>query len=104
LTFSFQFRLTVLVKKFWKLLCSFILWMRDFIKEFSKTMKHFLKKYRHLKSNIPHKFHCLLFIYFCMFFNIFDIFFSYFTYPNLSKNSKHFCGALLYRLYILPEN
>jgi len=62
LTFSFQFRLSVLVKKFWKFLCSFILWVRDFIKEFSKIMKHFLKKYRHLKSIIPHKFHSLLFI------------------------------------------
>ena len=31
LTFSFQFRLSVLVKKFWKFFCSFILWIRDFV-------------------------------------------------------------------------
>jgi len=81
----------------------FILWIRDFIKEFWKIMEYFSKKYIHLKSKIIHKFHRLIFVFF-IFFIILVIFFSYFTYPNLSKNSKHFCGALLYELHILSEN
>ena len=79
----------------------FTLWTRDFIKEFWKIMEYFSEKYRHLKSKILHKFHRLLFVFF---FSILVIFFSYFTYPNLSKNSKHFCGALLYGIQILLEN
>jgi len=75
----------------------FILWNRDFIKEFWKIMEYFSKKYRHLKSKILYKFHRLLLVFF-IFFSILVIFFSYFTYPNLSKNSKHFCGVLLYGL------
>ena len=66
-------------------------------------MEYFSKKYRHLKSKILHKFHRLLFVFF-YFFSILLIFISYFTYPNLAKNSKHFCGALLYGLQILSEN
>ena len=75
----------------------FILCIRDFIKEFWKIVECFLKKYTHLKSKILQKFHRLLFGFFYSF-SILVIFFSYFTYPNLSKNSKHFCGALLYGL------
>ena len=75
----------------------FILCIRDFIKEFWKIMECFLKKYRHWKSKILHKFHRLLFLIFYSF-SILVIFFSYFTYPNLSKNYKHFCGVLLYGL------
>jgi len=41
----------------------FILWIRDFIKEFWKIMEYFLKKYRHLKSKIIHKFHRLQFVF-----------------------------------------
>jgi len=41
----------------------FILWIRDFIKDFYKIMEHFSKKYRHLKSKILHKFHYLLFVF-----------------------------------------
>jgi len=37
-------------------------------------------------------------IVFYFFLSILVIFFSYFTCPNLSKNSKHFCAALLYGL------
>jgi len=48
LTFYFQFRLSVLVKKFYKFLCFFTLWIWDFIKEFSKIMEYFSKKYKHL--------------------------------------------------------
>jgi len=33
LTFSFLFHLLVRVKKLWKYFCSFILWIRDVIKE-----------------------------------------------------------------------
>jgi len=103
LTFYFQFRLSVPIKKFYKFLWLFILWIRDFIKKFWKIMEYFSKKYRHLKSKILLKFHRLL-LFFFYFWRILVIFFSYFTYPNLSKNSKHFCGAILYGLYILSEN
>jgi len=85
LTFYFQFRLSVLVNKFYKFLCFFILWIRDFIKEFWKIMEYFSKKYRHLKSKILHKFHRLLF-FFC-FFSILVIFFFLF---HLSKLVKKF--------------
>ena len=37
LTFYFQFRLSVLVKRFQKFLCFLILWIRDFIKKFWKS-------------------------------------------------------------------
>jgi len=67
LKFSFQFRLYILVKKFWKVLCFFILWIRDVMKIFWKIMEHFSKKYRHLKSKILHKFHCLIFVFFFTF-------------------------------------
>ena len=103
LTFYIPFRLSVLAKKFQKFLGFIILWVRDFIKEFWKIIEYFSKKYTYLKSKILHKFHCLLFVYFYIF-SILVIFFSYFTYPNLSKNSEHFCGALLYGLQILSEN
>ena len=66
-------------------------------------MERFSKKYRHLKSKIIHKFHYLLFVFF-YFITIFDVFLSYFTLSNLSKNSKYFCGALLYKSQILSEN
>jgi len=79
----------------------YVLWLRDFIKEFWKIMEYFSKKYRHLKSKILHKFHRLLFVFF---FRILVFLFSDFTYPNLSTNSKHFCGALLYGLQKLSEN
>jgi len=102
--FIFQFRPFVLVKKFYKFLCFFILWIRDFIKEFWKIMESFSKKYRHLKSKILHKLHRLLFVFFLFFYHFNICFFSYITYLNLSKNSKHFCGALLYGLYILSEH
>jgi len=44
----------------------FILWIRDFIKEFLKIMECFSKKYRHLKSKILHKFHRLLFVFYML--------------------------------------
>jgi len=76
LKFSFQFHLSILVKKFWKFLCFFILWIRDFMKDFWKIMEQFSKKYRHLKSKkyrhfskkYRHlKFHCLIFLFFYFF-------------------------------------
>jgi len=96
LTFYFQFRLSVLVKKMQEIFKFFILWIRDFFKEFWKITEYFSKKYRHLKSKILHKLHRLLFLFYS--FSILVIFFSYFTYPNLSKYSIHFYGALLYGL------
>jgi len=67
-TFSFQFRLCVFVKKFRKFLWFFILWIRDFNKDFWKIMEHFSKKYRHLKSKILLKFHYLLLVFFLFIF------------------------------------
>jgi len=43
LTFSFQFLLSVLVKKFWKVLCSFIFWLQILSKIFWKSWNIFLK-------------------------------------------------------------
>jgi len=63
-------------------------------KNFRKSWNIFLKKYRHLKSKILHKFHRLVVCVFLPFLT--SLFFSHFTYPNLSKNSKRFCGSLLY--------
>ena len=54
-TFYFLFRVYVRVKKFEKFLCVFVLWTKDFIKEFWKIMEYFSKKYRHLKSKILRK-------------------------------------------------
>jgi len=67
LTFSFQFRPSILVQKFWKIFCSFILWIRDFVKDFWKIMERFSKKYWHLQSKIIHKFHYLLFLFLILF-------------------------------------
>jgi len=64
MTFYFNFRLFVVVKKLFLIFIFFILWIRDFIKEFLKIMDCFLKKYRHLKSKILHKFHHSLFVLF----------------------------------------
>jgi len=64
--FYFQFRLSVLVKKFQKFLCFFILCIRDFIKQFWGIMEYFSKKYRHLKSKIIRKFHYLLFVFYLL--------------------------------------
>jgi len=103
LHFIFNFLYLYLWKSSGYFYVFFILWIRDFIKEFWKITENFSKKYRHLISKILTKFHRLLFVFFYSF-SILVIFSSYFTYPNLSKNSKHFCGALLYGLYILSEN
>jgi len=62
-TFYFQFRLSVLVKKFHNFLCFFILCIRDFIKQFWGIMEYFSRKYRHLKSKILRKFHYFLFVF-----------------------------------------
>jgi len=48
-------------KKILKFLCCFIVWIRDFIKIFCKTMVFFSKKVRYLKSKISTKFHRLIF-------------------------------------------
>jgi len=53
-------------QKIIEILFFFILCIRDFIKQFWKSMECFLKKYRHLKSKILHKFHRLLFVFFIL--------------------------------------
>ena len=98
LTFSFQFRLYVFVKKFLKFLCSFILWIRDFVKDFWKIVEHFSKIYRHSKSKIIHKFHYLLFVFF--YYHFWRLFFPISPNQTCQKNSKYFCGALLYEFQI----
>jgi len=60
LTFFFLVYLSVVFKKFLKFLCCFIVWIRDFTKDFWKIVEHFSKKYSHLKSKIIPKFHYLL--------------------------------------------
>ena len=61
--FFFLFYLSMVFKKIVKLLCCFIVWIRDCI-----------KKLRYLKSKISTKFHRLLFTFY--FFSIFGILFS----------------------------
>jgi len=73
-SFFFLFYLSMVFKKIVKLLYCFIVWIRDFIKRFCKTMVFFFKKLRYLKSKISTKFHRLLFLYY--FFSIFGILFS----------------------------
>jgi len=51
-------------QKILKIFIFFILWIRDFIKEFLKIMECFLKKYKNLKSKILHRLHHLLFVFF----------------------------------------
>jgi len=43
LTFYFQFRLSVLVKKMQEIFMFFILWIRGFFNEFWKIMEYFQK-------------------------------------------------------------
>jgi len=61
-------------KEIVKFLCCFIVWIRDFIKNFCRTLVFFQKKLRYLKSKISTKFRRLLFHFY--FFNIFGILFS----------------------------
>jgi len=86
--FVFYFTYRNLFKKLSIFLWYFIGSVRGFTYNFWKILKVLFKKI--LMWNI----------FFSKFsFSILVIFFfSYFTYPNLSKNSKHFCDALLYGL------
>jgi len=80
------FRLSVLANKFWKFLCFFILWIRDFIKEIWKIMEYFSKNYRHLTSKILNKFHHLLFV---LYFFIFSAFwYSFFPISPIQTCQK----------------
>ena len=58
----------------------------------------FQKKLRYFKSRIQQN---LIVYYFFLCFQHFWRFVFYFTYPNMSKNYKIFCSALLERLEIL---
>ena len=97
LTFYFQFRLCVLVKKLYKFLWFFILWIRDFIKEFWKIIENIFQKnidIRNPKFFINSIVYYLFFLFFYHFGNVFFLF----DLSKLVKKSIHFCGALLYGL------
>jgi len=96
----FQFYQSIVFKKIVKVLCCFIVWIRDFIKKFCKTMVFFQKKLRYLKSKISTKFHHLLFLFY-FFSAFFSHFVFYFTYPNLSKNYGIFYSVLFQGIEIL---
>jgi len=84
--FIFNFLYLYLSKNYRNFYVFFILWIKDFNKEFWKIMEYFSKKYKHLKSKIHHKFHRLLiifFLFFCHFGNVFFLFY-------LSKLVKKF--------------
>ena len=73
--FFFLFYLSMVFKKIVKCLCSFTVWIWDFIKKFCKTMVFFFqKKLRYLKYKMSTKFHRLLFLFYI--FSIFGILFS----------------------------
>ena len=80
----FQFYQSIVFKKIVKVLCCFIVWIRDFIKKFCKTMVFFQKKLRYLKSKISTKFHHLLFLFY-FFSAFFSHFVFYLTYPTCPK-------------------
>jgi len=63
LTSFFLFYLSMVFKKFLKILYCHIVWIRDFTKIFCKTMVFFLKKLRYLKSRISTKFHHYYFFF-----------------------------------------
>ena len=97
LTFYFQFRLFVLVNKFKNFLCFLFYGLEILSQNFVKSWNTFLKN---IDIWNPKFFinSIVSYLFFFYFFIILVIFFSYFTYPNLSKNSEQFCGALLYGL------
>jgi len=72
LTSFFLVYLSMVFEKFLKFLCCFIVWIRDFTKDFWKIMEHFSKKYRHFKSKIIPKFrYLLLFLFYYHFWRLF---------------------------------
>jgi len=83
-------------------LCCFILWIRDFINEFCKTIVFFLKKVEIFEIQNSPKLHRLLFLFY--FFTIFYIFFFFYcTYPNMWKNYGIFCCVLLEWLPMITD-
>ena len=99
LTFYFQFCLSVLVNKFYKFLCFFILWTRDFIKEFWKI---FLKD---IDIWSP-KFFINFIVYYLFLFSFYSFwhFIFNFVYLYLSTNSRNFYVFSFYGLEILSKN
>ena len=72
--------------KLLKVLCCFIVWIRDFIKKNVKLWFSFQKKLRYLKSIISSKFHRLLFILYL----ILSFFYLFKGLEFLSKNFGNF--------------
>jgi len=83
LTSFFLVYLFMVFKKFLKVLCCFIVWIRDFIKKIVKLWFFFQKKLRYLKSIISTKFRRLLFILY-----LFLSFLAFFFLFYLSKLVK----------------
>jgi len=84
LTSFFLVYLSMVFKKFLKVLFCFIVWIRDFIKKIAKLLVFFSKKkLRYLKSIISTKFHRLLFILY-----LFLLFLAFFFLFYLSKLVK----------------
>jgi len=96
LTFYFQFQLSVLVNKFYKFLCCFILWIREFIKEFGKSWNIFLKTIDiwnpkfFINSTVYY-----LFFFFWHFGNLFFLF----HLSKLVKKFKTFLWYFIVRIY-----
>jgi len=91
-------------QKILKIFVCFIVWIREFMKAFYKTMVFYFKKIWYIWNPKFHQ-NSLIYYFFLLFFSIFDIFFfCYFTYPNLSKNYWIFCSVLLEELEILSTN
>jgi len=72
-------------------------------KNYAKVRFFFFKKSWYIWNPKFHQ-NWIIYYFFLIFLEFLAYFFFYFTYPNLSKNSKNFCGALLYGLQILWEN
>ena len=64
----------------------FVLWIRDFIKDFWKIMEYFSQKYRHLKSKILYN-SIIYYLFFFLFFQHFGNLFFLFHISKLVKKS-----------------
>ena len=100
LTFFFLFYLSMVSKKIVKFLFCFIVWIRDFIKKFCKTMVFLFNKNWDIWNP---KFQQNFIVYY--FFFIFSVFLAFCFLFHLSKLVQklwNFCSILLEGLEILP--
>jgi len=82
--------------KFLKFLCCFIIWIRDFIKEFYKTMNFFFKTFEIFEIQNFTKTPSFTISY--LFFNTFDIFLILFHLSKVVKKLLNFLNCFIGRI------